>query len=93
MPPFLEALKVRLDGGCEQPGLEGGVPAIAGGWNYMILKVPSNPNHSMLLQKDFSDGRATLYPGLLRGILYFWMALFVCLMFVSHHWTPAAELT
>ena len=22
---------------------------IAGGWNYMVLKVPSNPNHSMIL--------------------------------------------
>jgi len=46
----LAALKARLDGwGCEQPGLEGGVPAIARGWNYIISEVPSNPNHSVIL--------------------------------------------
>ena len=32
---------------CEQPRLEGGVPACSRGWNQVILKVPSNPNHSM----------------------------------------------
>ena len=35
---------------CEQPGLEGEVSLpTAGGWNYMILKIPSNPNHPMIL--------------------------------------------
>ena len=38
--PSLEALKARLDGA---------VPAYSRGWNYMVLKVPSNPNHSVSL--------------------------------------------
>jgi len=34
----------------EQPGLVEGVPAHGrGGWNQMIYKVPSKPNHSMIL--------------------------------------------
>ena len=34
----------------EHPGLVEGVPAHdRGGWNHMIFKVPSNPNHSMIL--------------------------------------------
>jgi len=48
--PSTAGLKARLGGwGCEQPGLEGAVPAIAGGWNSIILKVPSNPNHPVSL--------------------------------------------
>jgi len=35
--------------GCEQPGLEGGVPAYSRGLEPDILKVPSNPNYSMIL--------------------------------------------
>ena len=42
--------KGQAEWGCEQPGLAGGVPACSSrGWNCMILKVPSNPNHSMIL--------------------------------------------
>ena len=26
-----------------------GVPAMAGGWNWMIFKILSNPNHSVIL--------------------------------------------
>lgn len=33
--------------GCEQPALEGGIPAYRRGLNWMVLKVPSYPNHSM----------------------------------------------
>jgi len=44
MPPFLEALKVRLDGGCEQPGLEGGDPAYSRGLELHDLKGPFQPN-------------------------------------------------
>ena len=31
--PSLEAFKARLDGGCEQSALEGGVPAYSRGWS------------------------------------------------------------
>ena len=49
------SLKVDWAGwGFEQPGLEGGVPAYTGGWDQMILNVPSNPNHSMILLKNVS---------------------------------------
>ena len=44
--PSLEAFKARLD---EALSLVKGVPAYSRGWNYMILRVPSNPNHSMIL--------------------------------------------
>jgi len=33
----------------EQPGLVEGVLLMAGGWNQVIFKVPSNPNHSKIL--------------------------------------------
>jgi len=46
----LEAFKARLDGAVSNLGWwEVSLP-IAGGWNYMILKVPSNPNHSMIVR-------------------------------------------
>ena len=36
--------------GFEHPGLVKGVPSHGrGGWDWMIFKVPSNPNHSMIL--------------------------------------------
>ena len=41
--------KARLDG---QPGLvngEVGGLALQGGWRFMILEVPSNPGHSVIL--------------------------------------------
>ena len=47
--PFLEALKARLDGAVSNLVYREVSLPIAGGWNYVILKVPSNPNHFMLL--------------------------------------------
>lgn len=38
-------LHVDLD----QPGLVGGVPAHGRGWHEINFKVPSSPNHSMIL--------------------------------------------
>ena len=47
--PSLEALKARLDGAVSNLVYwEVSLP-IAGGWFETILKVPSNPNHSMVL--------------------------------------------
>ena len=43
--PSLEAFKARLDGALSNL-VQGEVSLpIAGDWNYMILKVPSNLNH------------------------------------------------
>ena len=48
--PSLEAFKARLDGAVSNlVWWEASLP-IAGGWNEMVLKVPSNPNHSMILR-------------------------------------------
>ena len=44
--PFLEALKVRLDGGCEQRRLEGGDPAYSRGLKLGDLKGPFQPKPS-----------------------------------------------
>jgi len=47
--PSLEAFKARLDGAVSNL-VQGEVSLpIAGGRNQMILKVPSNPNHSVIL--------------------------------------------
>ena len=35
--------------GFGQPGLVEGVPARARAWDWMVFKVPSNPNHPMTL--------------------------------------------
>lgn len=40
---------VMLRQGFEQPGLVEDAPACGWGWNWMILKAPFNPNHSMIL--------------------------------------------
>ena len=45
----LEAFKARLDGAVSNLVLREVSLPIAGGWNCMILNVPSNPNHSMIL--------------------------------------------
>ena len=50
--PSLEVFKARLDGALGQPGLVNGKvggPAWQGGWRFMILEVPSNPGHSVIL--------------------------------------------
>jgi len=47
--PTLEALKARLDGAVSNLVWREVSLPIAGGWNQVILKVPSNPNHSMIL--------------------------------------------
>jgi len=47
--PSLEAFKARLDGALSNLVLREVSLPIAGGWNLMILKVPSNRNLSMIL--------------------------------------------
>ena len=47
--PSLEAFKARLDGAVSNLVKREVSLPIAGGWNYVILKVPSNPNHSTIL--------------------------------------------
>jgi len=44
--PSLEALKARLDGAVSSLGY--GRCPYSRGWDYMILKVPSNPNHTTI---------------------------------------------
>jgi len=44
----LEVLKAKLDGGATWSGGQCSC-SWQGGWNQMIFKVPSNPNHSMIL--------------------------------------------
>ena len=47
--PSLEASQARLDGAVSNlVYCEASLPT-AGGWNSMVLKVPSNPNHSVIL--------------------------------------------
>ena len=45
----LEALKSRLHGAVSNLGYREVSLSTAGDWNEMILKVPSNPNHPMIL--------------------------------------------
>jgi len=45
----LEALRARLDGAVSNLLQKEVSLPTAGGWNEMILKVPSNPNDSMIL--------------------------------------------
>jgi len=45
----LEAFTARLDGVVSSLVWREVSLPIAGGWNQVILKVPSNPNHSVLL--------------------------------------------
>ena len=47
---FPGSIQGQAGWGCEQPGLGEASLPIAGGWNEMVLKVPSNPNHSMILR-------------------------------------------
>jgi len=47
--PSLEAFKARLDGAVSNLVLREVSLPIAGGWNEMVLKVPSNTNHSVIL--------------------------------------------
>jgi len=47
--PSLEAFQARLDGAVSNLVQREVSLPIAGGWNWVILKVPSNPNHSMIL--------------------------------------------
>jgi len=52
-PEAVDALTRGVRGqagwGCEQPGLEGGIPACSRGWDEVVWKVPSNTNHSVIL--------------------------------------------
>jgi len=45
----LEPFKARLDGAVSNLVKREVSLPIAGSWNYVILRVPSNPNHSMIL--------------------------------------------
>ena len=45
--PSLGALQARLDGAVSNLGWREVSLPIAGGWNQVILKVPSNPNNSI----------------------------------------------
>ena len=47
--PSLGALQARLDGAVSNLGWREVSLPIAGGWNEVVLKVPSNPNHPMVL--------------------------------------------
>ena len=47
--PSLEAFKASLDGAVINLVYREVSLPTAGGWNQMILKVPSDPNHSMIL--------------------------------------------
>jgi len=48
--PLPGSVQGQVGWGFEQPGLVEDVPAHGrGGWNQMIFKVPSKPNHSMIL--------------------------------------------
>jgi len=47
--PSLAGFKARLDGALSTPGWWKGSLARAGGWNEVICKVPSSPNHSMMI--------------------------------------------
>ena len=47
--PSLEVLKARLDGALGSLGWwEVSLP-MAGDWNWVVFRVPSNPNHSVIL--------------------------------------------
>ena len=47
--PSPGVLRARLDGAGSNLGWwEVSLP-VAGGWNWMVFKVPSNPNHSTIL--------------------------------------------
>uniref|UniRef100_A0A8C3KKU6 IF rod domain-containing protein n=1 Tax=Calidris pygmaea TaxID=425635 RepID=A0A8C3KKU6_9CHAR len=47
--PIPGGVQGQVGGGLEQPGLVGGGAAQGRRWNWMIFKVPSNPNCSMIL--------------------------------------------
>jgi len=47
--PFLAGLQARLDGALSTLGWWKGSLPMAEGWNWVIYKVPSNPNHSRIL--------------------------------------------
>ena len=47
--PSLSGFKARLDGALSTLVWWKGSLPMAGGWNEMIFKVPSNPNHSVIL--------------------------------------------
>jgi len=46
--PSLAGFKARLDGALSTPGWWKGSLLMAGGWNWMVCKVPSNPNPSVI---------------------------------------------
>jgi len=47
--PSLAGFKARLDRAWSSLGWGKGSLPRAGGWNWVICKVPSSPNHSMIL--------------------------------------------
>jgi len=55
--PSLEAFKARLDGVWSTVGWQKRSLRMAGGWNWIIYKVPSNPNHSVILLPSPDTGQ------------------------------------
>ena len=47
--PSVAGLKARLDGAGSSLGWGEGALPLAVGWDWVVLKVPSNPTHSMSL--------------------------------------------
>uniref|UniRef100_A0A8C3PL16 Clusterin N-terminal domain-containing protein n=1 Tax=Calidris pygmaea TaxID=425635 RepID=A0A8C3PL16_9CHAR len=47
--PIPGGVEGQVGGGLEQPGVVGGVPAQGRGWHWGGFKVPSHPNHSVIL--------------------------------------------
>ena len=47
--PSLAGLKARLDGAGSSLGWWKGSLLVAGGWDWVVCKVPSNPNQAVIL--------------------------------------------
>ena len=71
----------QVGGSFEQPGLVEGVPAHGrAGWNLVIFKVPSNPEHSvMILWKQSKQVLLSESPGALATEWWALDLLAVCL--------------
>jgi len=56
----LAGFKARLDGALSTLGWWKMSLLLAGGWNQMSFKVPSNPNHSMIAGEAGGAGKGTV---------------------------------
>ena len=60
--PIPGGVQGQVGWGPEQPGLVNGEvcgPAWQGGWSFMILEVPSNPGHSLIVRPQTHISPAT----------------------------------